>query len=58
MKPKIVRHIIVKYDVQPPLMVCQNCGQTRTISLPCSVNDFVHQAEGFSDSHKNCKVRT
>jgi hypothetical protein len=54
-KTKIPAWINVKCDVQPPLLKCERCGETRDIHIPAAMDDFIKQGEAFSESHKYCK---
>lgn len=53
---KIPAWIYVKYDVQPPIFLCERCGQTRPVHLPAGIGDDAQkQAEAFAEGHKYCK---
>jgi len=52
---KIPDWIIIKYDVQPPVLVCERCSETRELHLPAAVDDVVKQAQAFAEGHKFCK---
>ncbi len=49
--------IFIKYDVQPPLLLCDRCKETREIHLPAAVGDLIAQTKAFSESHKYCKEK-
>lgn len=51
---QIPRWIILKYDEQPPVFLCERCGARRPPCLPAEVNDFVLQVAAFAESHKRC----
>ena len=54
-RKKIPDWIKLKYDVQPPVFMCERCGATRECHLPAAVDDVVKQGYAFADSHKYCK---
>jgi len=47
--------IILKYDIQPPVLRCERCGKTETVILPAPVDDLLKGWKEFSNKHKNCK---
>lgn len=53
----IPKYIILDYSKQPPMMVCQNCGEKRELHLPALIDDFIKQAQAFGKSHKDCKEK-
>ena len=53
----IPNHIIVRYDQEPNILLCERCGQNRVIRLPAEIEDFILQARAFAESHKDCQER-
>ena len=55
---KLPDWIHLKYDVQPPQVICSRCGETRTFHLPATIEDAILQSQAFADSHKYCKTES
>lgn len=50
-------HIVIKYDVQPPVIRCMHCGYEQVLSLPMSVDLLVSMSKVISKEHRNCKPK-
>lgn len=48
-------HIVIKYDVQPPVIKCLHCGYEQVLALPMSV--IVAMGYAFTKDHRNCKKK-
>jgi hypothetical protein len=55
MSKKIPNWVLLKYDIQPPVFMCERCGAKREAHLPAAIDDFVKQGKAFAESHKYCK---
>ena len=49
-----VRWVVVKYDVQPPLLLCERCGESRALKLPMSIDDLGKLSKAYIALHKLC----
>lgn len=47
--------IRVKADVQPPVFLCERCGEQEPIRLPQTIKEFSKDSKRFIKMHKNCK---
>ncbi len=52
---KIPDYIILKYNCQPPLLICERCDGRRPLHIPASIDDVLLQARAFAATHKNCQ---
>ncbi len=46
--------VVVKYDVQPPMLLCERCGATETLRLPMSVSFLIGGVEAWGERHSTC----
>jgi hypothetical protein len=47
--------VVIKYDVQPPVLKCERCGATQVLALPMSVSFFVGGVEAWAFHHRYCE---
>ena len=58
MAKKNADHVILDYDVQPPVLRCTGCECERPWlprDVPCPVDVATKYWEAFADAHKDCK---
>lgn len=51
-------HVVIKYDVQPPVMLCERCGCEQALGLPCPLPELCARGEAFAAAHADCEVRS
>jgi hypothetical protein len=47
-------HVIVQYDVQPPVMRCERCGNRNVLTLPQRSDSLVALLKAFVQAHATC----
>lgn len=50
-------HIVIKYDVKPPVIRCMHCGYEQVLALPMAVSVLVAMNKAIVKDHRNCKPR-
>ena len=44
----------IDYTVQPPILVCPHCEETRELKLPMSITKVVMKINHFVTEHAGC----
>lgn len=52
------KHCYIKYNSQPPKMVCEICDGEEVLSLPKSISDLTKELDQFEENHKQCRRST
>lgn len=50
-------HCVLKYDVSPPVMLCQRCGAEQQVVLPMAAKELSKTIKTFSAAHAACEVK-
>ena len=50
--------LVIKYDVQPNVFLCERCNMTYAFSTPCSFKMLDSMMTAFISDHKKCKVKS
>ncbi len=47
------KHVVI--DAKTGAFVCEHCGATLTVKLPCNVLEFAAACRSFVDRHAQCE---
>jgi len=48
-------HVMVCYDVQPPVLECTRCLATEALVLPLPITKFLEVSADFEKKHIDCE---
>ena len=47
-------HIVLKYDIQPPVFHCQKCGSSEVLKMPTPLTGVLASVDKFTAAHVAC----